>query len=242
MPKIMRDCAFCGRQISIYVDEDGDILSDAFFMGVGPTGQERWACNACQRSAETTPKPPSSANLPEPISPMDELEMLPNPIDSDFCQWFSGWTDARGRFGLHFQESRYVWIYETQTNADEKRTLEHIHKHLGFGRIVPKPQHISPATHYRFIAQDREDVEVLMVVFAHFALQNPQREAQFQVWCEAFEFDRKQKKLDASYLKAMHAYDQRLAKLEKAQPAPHRKTRPRQQRDSSKEPTLFDVS
>jgi len=242
MPKIMRDCAFCGRQISIYVDEDGDILSDAFFMGVDLAGQERWACNACQRYAETSPADQLPVEQSEQTHPLDDLEALPNPVDSDFGQWFSGWTDARGHFGLRVQGNRYVWVYETPANADEKRTLEHIRKQLGFGRIASKPQHTTSVAQYRFIVQEREDIEVLTVIFEHFALQNPQKEAQFQVWCEAFEFDRKQKKQDASYLKAMRAYGQRLAKLEKAKPVTHRKTRPQQQKDPSQEPTLFDLS
>lgn len=232
MPRIVQDCAFCGRQISIYVDEDGEILSDVYFMGVDPMGQERWACNECRRYAHSERRPA------EPIRSLDNLETLPNPLDANFCLWLSGWTDARGHFGLGVRGNGYGWVYETLASADEKRTLEHIRQQLGFGCIVSKPSRVKPATGYRFVVQERDDIEVLMMIFEHFALQNPQRQSQFQVWCEAFDFDRKHENRDSAYLQTMRAYVRRLKKLKQR---PSARKKPRHQGRDAKEPSLFDL-
>lgn len=240
MPRISRQCSICGKDLTVLVDEEGEILSDIYYSYSPDVNKEHWECLACHELHKDK----------DPVVDEDKLitrkihyESSQVPVEPEFGYWFSGWTDGMGEFQIISKENKFSFIYRTSLREEDKKLLNHIIEQLETGKILEKDSAPSKLQRYILEVDSREGIAKVILVLAQFPLQSRQKTLQFEIWREAYEFDRSHADRDATYLQRMTDYKKKLDTAGKTgrSSIPKRKNK-KKQITSDKMPSLFDVS
>lgn len=137
-----------------------------------PNQQEIYRFFILQSSSETNTRSPLPFNF-DNVSPL-----LPQHIkryDQSFLEWFVGFAEGDGCFGINFTNHRISFLI----NQKDPRVLRFIRTRLGFGSVR------SYGGYFRYSVTKREQLLLLAAIFSgNLALEKTR--ARFLVWLEHY--------------------------------------------------------
>jgi hypothetical protein len=118
-------------------------------------------------------------------------ESISNEITShnkDFCEWFSGITDAEGTFTFkkYTVNNAYSFTFKISLHVHDIHTLYFIRDTLQFGKIVEEKSKREQLNTWRFIVTKLEEIKKIIRIFDQYQL-NSTKLLNFLNFKEAFE-------------------------------------------------------
>ena len=99
--------------------------------------------------------------------------------NGDFIEWFCGFTDAEGSFGIMKSQDKYFsFRFAINLHIDDTATLELIQAKLGVGKVYIRESLSS------FIVKSTDDINIIIQIFTDYPL-NTHKHLNFLAWKKA---------------------------------------------------------